>query len=79
MVTQAQIVINKKADGSNRAWIDLANHNTGKIYADIWCDYGDYWFEGKLRNNTGHERLVIESTNMSYAKKRARKYFNENF
>lgn len=76
---KAQIIINTKADGSPRAWIDLANLNTGKIYADIWCNYGDYEFEGKIRNNTGHERLVINSTNMRYAMKRARSQFDKNF
>lgn len=79
MVVKAQIIINKKDDGSPRAWIDLLNANTGKIYADIWCNYGDYMFEGKIRNNTGHERVVINSTNMSYAKKRALKVFYQNF
>jgi hypothetical protein len=79
MEIRKRIVINTKADGSPRAWIDLANLNTGKIYADIWCNYGDYEFDGRIRNNTAHERLVIQSTNMSYAKKKARRFFDQNF
>ena len=55
-----------------------------KIIADIKQDYGNYLDEDIhgneiTRNNTAYETLVINSKNLSYAKKRAVAYWSRHF
>ncbi len=51
----------------------------GYIKADITHSYGFYMDGDKRKENVGFRSIEFKTSNLSYAKKRAIKYFKENF
>jgi len=50
-----------------------------KIKVDISCDYGDYWFDGMLKNNKGSGSIIVNSGNLSYGITAGKRYFSKYF
>lgn len=65
--------------GKSRVYCFYTDKDNSKIKINISHNYGDYWFDGKLCNNTGWEYLTCNSSNLYYAIQRGRKYLSNFF
>lgn len=50
-----------------------------RMIIHIKHNYGDYWFDGQLRNNTGEHRRYSKSDRLSYGIKWGREYWSRYF